>query len=150
MSGKRDGYVSASELARLGACEREIVFDRHRGTRVLPERGAARERGNKAHERFFVESQAIATMGTTRKGACFIATAVYGESAEETIVLRALRDGYLRRSVSGRWLIGAYYRVSRPIAARLEPGGTIARGLALALRPLVRAVEVFMREEWRR
>ena len=33
-------------------------------------------------------------------------------ASQETRSLRAFRDLYLRRSVAGRWLIGAYYRTS--------------------------------------
>ena len=47
------------------------------------------------------------------KGACYIATAVYGSyDAPEVIVLRHFRDHILARSVAGRLFIHCYYFIS--------------------------------------
>ncbi|OHB67479.1 MAG: hypothetical protein A2Y76_09950 [Planctomycetes bacterium RBG_13_60_9] len=51
---------------------------------------------------------------------CFIATAVCGPDAPEVGVLRNYRDQILMRSPLGRTFVRFYYRISPPIAARLE------------------------------
>jgi hypothetical protein len=116
---KRQGeFVSASELARLGYCERQVAFDAACGEQPTPERRAARLRGQAAHEAFFRESQRIAR-GSETKGRCFVATLALGQCSQ-TRQLRAFRDLYLRRSVVGRWLIAAYYRRSPALCRWME------------------------------
>lgn len=110
MKSKQDDFVSASELARMGYCERQVAFDAACGEKVGPAQRQAQLRGQQAHQAFYQESQRIAKASAT-KGRCFVATLVLGAS-QETRSLRAFRDLYLRRSVGGRWLIGAYYRTS--------------------------------------
>ena len=48
----RDEFVSASELARMGYCERQAAFDACHGQRVTAEQEQARDRGLKAHADF--------------------------------------------------------------------------------------------------
>ena len=103
----RDEFVSASELARMGYCERQVAFDASHGQRVTVEQERARDRGLKAHAAFYDESRRIAAASST-KGRCFIATLALGECGD-TRTLRAFRDLYLRRSACGRWFVGAYY-----------------------------------------
>jgi hypothetical protein len=111
-------FVSASDLARLGYCERQVAFDAACGEQATPERKAARLRGQAAHEEFFRESQRIAR-GSETKGRCFVATLALG-NCRETRQLRAFRDLYLRRSVVGMRLIAAYYRRSPALCQWME------------------------------
>ncbi len=70
-------------------------------------------------------------------GACFIATAVYGDyHAPEVIALRRFRDETLQPSFPGRVFIAIYYRVSPPIAIFLSRRPL----LAAAIRPLLNAL----------
>lgn len=105
-----DGFVSASEIARLAYCERQVAFDAAFGRRATRDQRHAQLRGQRAHEAFYRESQRIAK-ASERKGQCFVATLALGDCSE-TRALRAFRDLYLRRSIAGRWLIAAYYRTS--------------------------------------
>lgn len=107
---RHDRFVSASELAQMGYCERKILFDERFGERETPGQRRARARGNQAHEAFYEESKRIAQRSAAR-GKCFLATHVLGECGE-TMALRAFRDLYLRRSILGRWLIACYYKAS--------------------------------------
>lgn len=58
------------------------------------------------------------------KGACFIATACYGDyDAYEVLLLRNYRDEKLLSTRSGRTFVKWYYRISPPIAKVLERSG---------------------------
>lgn len=114
----RDDYVSASELARLGYCERQVAFDAACGEATTATQRAARARGTSVHAAFYQEGKRIAER-SAKRGYCFVATMALGECAE-TNALRAWRDLYLRRSVFGRRVIWLYYRVSPSICRWLE------------------------------
>lgn len=105
--------VSASEIARLAFCERQIRLDVLRGRRTSEQQRAARHRGDVAHRAFYEESRRLAER-SARRGRCFIATLALGDSPQ-TFALRQFRDLYLRRTRWGRAIVGTYYRYS-PIA----------------------------------
>ena len=115
----KDDFVSASELARLGYCERQVAFDAAYGRRTTARQRQAAARGKRAHDDFLQESRRIARV-SERKGRCFIATLALGE-CRETTALRQYRDLFLRPSWGGRQFIAVYYRVS-PIVCRLMEG----------------------------
>ena len=137
MTDRSDEFVSASELARMGYCERQVAFDAAYGRRSTQAQEHARERGLKAHAAFYDESRRIAAASAT-KGRCFVATLVLGE-CDDTRALRAFRDLYLRRSVCGRWLVGTYYRTSPVLCAWLETWPRAIRPLRWLLKGLARA-----------
>ena len=62
----RDEFVSASELARMGYCERQVAFDASHGQRVTVQQDQARDRGLKAHAAFYDESRRIAAASATK------------------------------------------------------------------------------------
>jgi hypothetical protein len=115
----KDDFVSASELARIGYCERQVAFDAAYGRRTTARQRQAADRGRRAHEDFLQESRRIARV-SERKGRCFIATLTLGE-CRETTALRQYRDLFLRPSWAGRQFIAVYYRVS-PLVCRLLEG----------------------------
>ena len=133
----RDEFVSASELARMGYCERQVAFDAYHGQRLTVEQARARDRGLKAHAVFYDESRRIAA-ASAAKGRCFIATLALGE-CDDTRALRAFRDLYLRRSACGRWLVGTYYATSPVLCAWLETRPRAIRALRWLLKGLARA-----------
>jgi hypothetical protein len=107
---KHGDFVSASELAQMGYCERQVGFDAKWGAPMDEKRRQSQMRGSDAHNVFYQESLRLAR-ASEKKGRCFVATLAMGE-CEETRALRAFRDLYLRRYFAGRWVIGAYYRKS--------------------------------------
>ena len=131
-SNNDDRFVSASELAQMGYCERKVQFDAAFGERETPGQRRARARGNEVHEAFYEESKRIAR-NSARRGKCFLATHVLGE-CEDTMALRAFRDLYLRRSVAGRRVIGSYYKIS-PLLCRAIGERPL---LLAALQPVLR------------
>jgi hypothetical protein len=136
MGKRQDEMVSASELARMGYCERQVAFDAACGEQSTPERRAARLRGQAAHEEFFRESQRIAR-GSETKGRCFVATLALGQ-CKQTQQLRAFRDLYLRRSVVGRWLIAAYYRFSPTLCQWMKGRPRVLAAVRTILRVAAR------------
>jgi len=114
----RDEFVSASDLARMGYCERQVAFDASHGQRVTVEHERARDRGLKAHAAFYDESRRIAAASAT-KGRCFIATLALGE-CDDTRVLRAFRDLYCPRR----------FNIDPPCRLNFDPG--LGAGIAAA------------------
>ena len=127
MTLHNDEFISASELARLSYCERQVAFDASHGRSSTKFQQQARKRGLKAHAAYYEEGRRIAEASAT-KGRCFVATLTLGE-CDETRALRAFRDLYLRRSACGRWLVGTYYRFSPRLCTLLETQ-------SLAIRPI--------------
>ncbi|WP_157265593.1 CFI-box-CTERM domain-containing protein [Azohydromonas aeria] len=138
-----DRYIGASELARLGYCERQVAFDARHGPCDTAEQEAARERGRQRHAHFYEESRRTVE-NSARKGGCFVATLALGEGPE-TRQLRAYRDLVLRRSAAGRWLVGCYYRLSpalcRWLADKPRLLALVRRGLRRLAYAAGRAVD---------
>ena len=78
--------------------------------------------------------------GMVRKfTACFIATAVYGDSrAPEVIAIRRFRNEVLEPRWYGRILIRCYYRISPPLARMI-------RGRTLVTAPLKKVLDMLAR-----
>ncbi len=75
--------------------------------------------------------------GNEDGGFCFIATAAHGSYAHPTVqVLRAFRDGVMRRSVLGTSLIWAYYRLSPPVARQVAEEPALAATVRVMLLPV--------------
>ena len=140
---KTNDYVSASELASLSYCERKVAFNAAVGKRTTPLQRQAQARGDAAHDRFHRDALRIQE-ASVRKGRCFIATVVLGDSAH-TRSLRAFRDVVLRSSAAGRWLIGSYYRLSPCLCPWLERSTNARRALRPALVWLATAAEAAVR-----
>lgn len=129
---QRGRGVSASELAQMGVCEWLVLFEHQRGARRTAQQLQDLARGRDAHDRFHQQGQAEGA----RRGRCFVATLVFGESWE-TQVLRDFRNQVMRPSVTGQRLIAAYYRMAPVVGTLLMqwPGAIhVARCM---LRPVV-------------
>lgn len=88
---------------------------------------------------------AIATTTTSASGesgggggGCFIATAAYGDfSAPEVVVLRGLRDVYMKGNSIGDAFVEAYYRMSPPIARFIDDHAWTKPFVRASLFPIV-------------
>ena len=118
--------VAVSERAQLLRCEQDMLFDRQYGQRPMPERVRGARQGRDAHRQHDQQTQRYQGRSADRR--CFVATAIYGENAEQTETLRAWRDTMLQPSWLGRFLIGCYYRLSPWLVSILErwPGAPVA------------------------
>ncbi len=130
--GKRIPSVSASQLAQMGVCERLMVFEHRYGKRVSPEQRQAIRRGLDEHERFYREGMD----GAAKRGRCYIATLVFGDS-RETAILRQFREQVLRPHRLGRWVIKVYYQSAPAICRYLEARPKSQRTVRELLRPVV-------------
>jgi hypothetical protein len=76
------------------------------------------------------------------KAGCFIATAACGSGpAWEIDVLCEFRDTILCESAIGRFVVGAYYRFSRPLAQLIEPHPLLQKTVRSCLiTPLARLI----------
>ncbi|MGE4231996.1 MAG: CFI-box-CTERM domain-containing protein [Bacteriovoracia bacterium] len=68
---------------------------------------------------------------------CFLATAVYGPTSQEVLILRNFRDQVLLKSSFGKWATKVYYFISRPIAILLLKAPVAARAVHFLLKPIV-------------
>ena len=89
-------------------------------------------------EGVFKKSGVTITQFSGPKSGCFIATAAFGTPmAPEIDVLRTFRDVKMMPTKVGRALVGAYYRVSPPIAYLISRSETLKRAVRGALTPIV-------------
>ena len=123
-------YVSATELAKMGKCEKQVYLDYHKGEDAALTQDS-RERGNEAHIRFHRRLS-----GQDRR--CFIATAVFGPEATETCFLRAYRDNCLMPSQLGRFFVRSYYLVSPYLVKLLEKSPVCIFVVRWTLRRLIK------------
>ena len=126
--GGQQEYLAATRLAKLGACEIQMLLDEQHGEVVTAARRRARDRGDEEHRRFDrVVQEAHNQRPTGRKGPCFVATAVYGPADPRTDELRGFRDEVLKPSQLGRWFVAWYYRHSPRVARLLGKHRWLAR-----------------------
>ena len=128
---------SASELSRMGACERLVLFEAKYGKRKSRCQQEAIERGRTEHDKFFkdgVRSRSDVQTSLSKPW-CFCASLAWGPEAPETDLLRRFRDRLLRRSAFGRCLVRLYYRAAPVVCKRLEGRTSAIRALRLGLRP---------------
>ena len=122
--------VSATELAKMGKCERQVYLD-HRHGEDTSLTAAYIEKGNHEHEKF---NRQIS--GKDKR--CFIATAVFGMDAIETNTLRQFRDSYLLPYNLGRIFTSFYYSVSPHVVVLLEKYPILKIPIRAALRCFIR------------
>lgn len=131
MASRRNQYTSASDLAGMAVCERQVLLRARMGDRKTSAQAVAAERGDAVHDRIHREGHTPLTssreVATDKR--CFIATAVYGIDAPETVRLRQFRDEVLVKKVpAGNWIVSIYYRIS-PMVAKLLDHNLAVRSL---------------------
>lgn len=132
----RDCHLPASVLARHGRCEKLVVLERLHGETYTKEGEAARQAGIAEHDRFHKEVSRSHNQGRrpgSKKGPCFVASAVYGYDDVRTDELREFRDVVLLRSGWTAWTVRAYYVISPPVAGWLSARPGKARFVAKVL-----------------
>lgn len=123
--------ISATELAKLGKCEKQHVLNQvYKNTKEIEEVEEKRLAGIEKHKIFEEQNRRImqkqykkveqydTSLPSDKR--CYIATAVFGMNAPETIFLRKWRDEYLKRHWYGRLFIKLYYKFS-PFFIRKSP-----------------------------
>ena len=132
-------YVSASELAQMGVCERLVWFEHRYDRQRTPEQIEAARAGDQAHAEFHRDAMRVVDRDqrVSAKPWCFIASAAFTPMAPETQTLRRFRDRVLRRSPTGRLVARAYYRLSPPIARHILLYPRLRPIAVCVLRPVV-------------
>jgi len=131
--------VSASELSKMGACERLVLFEARYGKRKSPCQQEAIKRGRAEHDKFFrdaVRSESDVSTSLAKPW-CFCASLAWGPEAPETNLLRKFRDRILRKTAFGRWFIRVYYHAAPEVCKHLEGRRRIIHALRLGLMPAV-------------
>jgi hypothetical protein len=121
----------------MAVCEQKLVYEKRYGELLTPVQRERIRDGHRGHARYLREAFVLnpRVSSSDSKPWCFIATELWGESADETQLLRALRDVVLRRHRWGRALIRTYYRLSPAIAAYIAPRPHARRLAKLLLFP---------------
>lgn len=121
--------VAVSELAQLARCEQQVLLDQTHGKQRPPERERLAAAGEREHARHDQLARRYQGRPAARDRRCFIASALYGETAWQTEVLRTWRDRVLQPTGWGRVLIAGYYRLSPPLARFLMTHPRLAQCL---------------------
>ena len=101
--------IAITDVVAIVYCERQAVLDRKIGRRRTADVERMATEGRQRHKTFEKKGR------QQQDSRCFVATAIYGADAPETIALRAWRDRCLMPCAAGRALVSAYYRLS-PLA----------------------------------
>lgn len=116
-----------------------LINEGMRGTKLTPAEGVPNVVGTKD------PNAPPAPPPQTKSSGCFIATAAFGETAGEVILLRSFRDGVLIPSTFGRKVVDGYYRVSPSIARIIERSPHRKSFARSILRPIVVLVKSLYR-----
>lgn len=139
---RRRRRVSASDLATLGRCERQAMYRSHRyPEQADPQMDAARERGEAEHARRHQVVTAPTMTGGVRREPCFIASAVYGDVAWQTKLLRSWRDRVLLPHWWGKVLVSVYYRLSPPVVTAIRTWPRLQQFTRTVLNRFIRLLE---------
>lgn len=130
----RPKYHSVTDIVATVYCEQKAVFDRERGdARPLSVRAKAAA-GSFEHYRFEIEGRTRAAVDRR----CFIATAIYGADAPETVFLRSWRDSRLMPAAAGRFAVRIYYALSPRLVPILSRWPCLAALIRAVLDGLLR------------
>lgn len=130
-------FHSISEIVATTYCEQQIVFDRQYGPARSKDVQRKATSGRKEHKHF--ENEGKAKQAFDRR--CFIASAIYGANASETVHLRQWRDTVLMPTPLGRLLVQAYYTISPPLVPLLLQHNRLRAIVQAALNVFLSAVK---------
>lgn len=139
--------IAAAEGLRTEILLRELQVKTIAARADIDATIATAERLKAERHRSIITSEHTTASGTTKieienaSRPCYIATACYGDPGHPDVqVFRHLRDRTLRRSRTGRAFVGAYERLSPPLARRLAGHWSRRVVRAAVLDPLARAL----------
>lgn len=128
--------TTPTQLAQMMRCEQQMLFKRKSGDKMNAKRMASARNGTKVH--LDLEKRGEIFLAGNKGGKqCFIATAVYGEDARQTNLLRQYRDDFLLTSKTGQALVRGYYTISPPVAKLLCHLPFLKPLVKLALWPII-------------
>lgn len=124
-------WVSASKAGRAEFCPKYL---QHEHAKAKVSKGAiqARARGEQKHE--------ILNRKAEDKR-CYVATHLYGQEDERTLLLRAFRDSTLKRSLPGQLFIKIYYLMSPAFVVLARRYPALDKCLKLVVDPIVKRLE---------
>ena len=117
---KKQKYTNASDIGRVAFCPRSVSLEKQ-GKKVTANAERKRSAGDNAHAYFNNQ------FSNPKRGPCFIATEVFGESHPITESFRDYRDVHLN-SVFGKAFIAFYYTTS-PYFCRVLRHSNLAKRL---------------------
>jgi hypothetical protein len=126
--------TNVSDLAEVATCERRVYLKAHLGERTTPEQRIAKTRGTLLHDRAF-KQRTPSDKSQDRR--CFVASAVYGQDAWQTNVLRDFRDEQLMPRPLGRIFVRTYYALSPAVADLAKKVPVVAKAARSVLNPIV-------------
>lgn len=101
---KKQRYTNASDMGRVAFCPRSVSLEK-KGKSICQDAQRYRNRGDAAHGQFNHQ------LNQNRRGPCFIATEIYGDTHPTTERFRDFRDTHLS-SRPALWLVSLYYATS--------------------------------------
>ena len=136
---KRSVPIRASDLAKMTVCEQKLVYEKRYGEQLTRAEARRIRGGNEGHALYLRQAFSLnpAVRSSETKPWCFVASTVFGETAAETNVLRALRDSLFRRYAIGRAFMRLYYRLSPAFAIYLAARPRAQGFVRHALKPAV-------------
>ena len=140
---QRSVPIRASDLAKMTVCEQKLVYEKRYGERLTRAEARLIRGGNQGHMLYLRQAFLLnpRVRSSETKPWCFIASAVFGDAAAETNVLRALRDSVLRRYALGRVFMRLYYRLSPSFAIYVAARPRAQGFMRHALKPAVAIVQ---------
>lgn len=125
MSKKR---IAVTQLINITKCENQTMLNLVYKPKQDKEMRARQKEGIQAHKQFENlnnkysnnTEKVVHQMNKRSDKRCYIATAIFGNNSEETILLRKWRDENLSTNYLGKIFIKAYYKLS-PYLLRVSP-----------------------------
>ena len=127
--------VTVTELAQMGMCEKQILFDEEFGKKRSHHVQQRAREGKHAHKQY--EQQ---LSGRVQDKRCFIATCIFGIDARETQILRAFRDQTLLTTRPGKVFVTFYYAVSPQVVKFIEKAPVLKRPIGPVLKGVVKLI----------
>lgn len=123
--------VAVTQLVNMTKCENQTLLNTVYKPKLANDVKQRQKEGISDHKKFEKlnnkyandSQRVISEMNKSSDRRCYVATAIFGNTSPETIVLRKWRDQTLSQYYAGRLFIQAYYKIS-PVLLRIMPSWT--------------------------
>lgn len=123
--------VAVTQLVNMTKCENQTLLNTVYKPKLANDVKQRQKEGISDHKKFEKlnnkyannSQRVISEMNKSSDRRCYVATAIFGNTSPETIVLRKWRDQTLSQYYAGRLFIQAYYKIS-PLLLRVMPSWT--------------------------